>query len=174
MVNLRLPTVRIQFYERESGVSRHARAGPHARRAGALARACARTRYRRGSVTLFFDCFLKRAQQPAKPIDSSIVVCNKGAYSTDSPLPESQSTMSGWSPGSRSGILSRRDPTRPIQVRCELEFSGPSSTNGHRWDTHLKVRFAPSINRLFGANPAIPTNSRRGVRPYVNMALIWH
>jgi hypothetical protein len=28
-------------------------------------RACARTRYRRGSVTLFFDCFSKRAQQPA-------------------------------------------------------------------------------------------------------------
>jgi len=31
-------------------------------------RACARTRYRRGSVTLFFDCFSKRAQQPAHKV----------------------------------------------------------------------------------------------------------
>ena len=38
-----------QDHGRESCVSRHARAGPHARRAGVLARARA-TRYRRGSV----------------------------------------------------------------------------------------------------------------------------
>jgi hypothetical protein len=34
----------------------------------------------------------------------------------------------------RSSLRSRAD---------HFEFSGPSSTNGHRWDTHLKVRFAP-------------------------------
>jgi hypothetical protein len=47
-------------------------------------RACARTRYRRGSVTLFFDCFSKRAQQPIEPTRQTSLV---PAFVGESPQP---------------------------------------------------------------------------------------